>query len=148
MIAQLGRKDFESRGRSAAQNLDQFLELQAHLMNQLLALIKIDLRIITRESVAGSADGEALLIEQTANLADDKYVLTLIIAPVTAPLDRFELREFLLPVAEHVRLDAAQVAHFADGEVALPRHRRQIAIVCWVQHMPRRAPSVSDQDEM
>src|SRR5580658_9350996 len=146
MIAQLGVQDFESR--LAAQNLDQFLELQAHLMNQLLALIKIDLRIIARESIAGSADGKALLVEQTANLPDDQHVLALIIAPVTAPLHGFELREFLLPVAEHVRLDAAQVAHFANGEVALPRNRRQIAIVAWFQHMPRRAPSVSDQDEM
>ena len=76
-------------------------------MDQLLALIQIDLRIVAREAIACPADGEALLIEQTANLADDQYVLTLIIAPVTAPLDRFELREFLLPVAEHVRLDAA-----------------------------------------
>src|ERR1700679_3615607 len=148
MIAQLGGKDFESREASAAKNLDQFLELQAHLMNQLLALIKVDLRIVARESIAGSADGKALFIKQASNLANDQHVLALIVAPVAAPLDRFELREFLLPVAQHVRLDAAQVAHFADGEVALPRNRRQIAIVAWFQHIARRAPSVSDQDEM
>jgi hypothetical protein len=39
MIAQMGGKDFESREASAAQNFNEFLELQAHLMNQLLALI-------------------------------------------------------------------------------------------------------------
>src|ERR1700683_1831452 len=106
MIAQLGGKDFESREASAAQNLDQFLEFQAHLMNQLLALVEIHLRIVARESIAGSADGKALLIEQTANLPNDQHVLTLVVAPITAPLDRFELREFLLAVAKHVRLDA------------------------------------------
>jgi hypothetical protein len=148
MIAQIATKDFESREASAAQNLDQFLEFQAHLMNQLLALIEINLRIIARQPIAGSADGKALLIEQAANLPNDQDILALIIAPVAAPLDRLELWEFLLPIAKHVRLDAAQVAHFADGEVALPRDRRQIAIVAWFQHMPRRAPSVSDQDEM
>jgi len=148
MIAQLAVKDFESREASAAQNLNELFELQAHLMNQLLALIEIDLRVVAGESIARPADGKALFIQQTANLPDDQHVLALVIAPVTAPLDRFELREFLLPVAKHVRLDAAQVADLADREVALPRNRRQIAIVAWFQHMPRRAPSVSDQDEM
>src|ERR1700727_1665305 len=107
MIAQLGGKDFESRADSAAQNLDQFLEFEAHLMDQLLALIEVHLRIVARESIARSADGKALLVEQTANLANDQHVLALIVAPVAAPLDRFELREFLLPVAQYMRLDAA-----------------------------------------
>ena|SRR5580692_12788011 len=107
MIAQLGDKDFESRAESAAQNLDQFLELQPHLMDQLLALIEVHLRVVARESIARSADGKALLIEQAANLTNDQHVLALIVAPVAAPLDRFELRELLLPVAQHVRLDAA-----------------------------------------
>ena len=107
MIAQLGAKDFESREDSAPQNLNQFLEFQAHLVNQLLALIEIDLRIITRQPIAGSADGKALLIEQAANLPNDQYVLALIVAPVAAPFDRFELRKFLLPIAKHMRLDAA-----------------------------------------
>jgi len=100
-------KTLNRRSDSAAQNLDQFLEFQAHLMNQLLALIEVHLRIVAREPIAGSADGKALLIEQTANLPDDQDVLALVVASVTPPLDRFELREFLLPIAEHVRLDAA-----------------------------------------
>ncbi len=117
-------------------------------MNQLLALIQINLRIVAREPVAGSADGKALFVEQAANLPNDEHVLALIVAPVAASLDRLELREFLLPIAKHMRLDAAQIAHFADREVALPRDRRQFAIVAWFQHMPRRGPSVSGQDEM
>jgi len=62
MIAQMGAKHFESPEDSAPQNLNQFLEFQAHLVNQLLALIEIHLRIITRQPIAGSADGKALLI--------------------------------------------------------------------------------------
>jgi len=117
-------------------------------MNQLLTLIEINLRIVAREPIAGSADGKALFIEQAAYLANDQHILALIVAPVAAAFDRLELREFLLPIAQHMRLDAAQIAHLADREVALPRNRRQIAIVAWFQHMPRRAPSVSDPDEM
>ena len=63
MIAQLGRKDFESSERSAAQYLDQFLEFEAHLMDQLLALIQIDLGIVARQTIACPADGEALLVQ-------------------------------------------------------------------------------------
>jgi len=115
-------------------------------MNELLALVEVDLCIIAGQAIAGPADGKALFIQQTADLADDQHVLALVVTPIAAPLDGLQLRELLLPIAQHVRLDAAQIAHFADGEVTLPRDRRKIAIVAWFQHMPRRAPSVSDQD--
>ena len=137
-----------SRPRLPSQNLDQLFELEAHLVDELLALIEIDLRVVAGETVARPADGEALFVQQASNLPDDQYVLTLIVPPVAAALNGLQLRELLFPVAQHVRLHAAQIAHLADGEVALPRNRRQIAIVAWFQHMPRRAPSVSDQDEM
>jgi hypothetical protein len=74
------------------------------------------------------------------------HVLALVVAAIAAALDGLELRELLLPVAQHVRLDAAQVADLADGEVALAGDRRQLAIVAWFQHTPRRAPSVSGPD--
>src|SRR5579859_1986323 len=154
MIAQLGFKILARLRRCrfslrlAAQNLDQLFELQAHLMNQLLALIQVDLRIVAGEPIPGSADGKPLLIQQAANLPDDQHVLALVVAAVAATLDRLELWKFLFPVAQYMRLDAAQIAHFADGEIALPRDRRQLAIIAWFQHMPRRAPSVSDQDGM
>ena len=41
-------------------------------MNQLLALIEVHLRIVARKPIAGSADGKALLVEQTADLPDDQ----------------------------------------------------------------------------
>src|ERR1043166_1419823 len=73
------------------------------------------------QSGAGAADGEALIVQQVADAADQQHLVMLIIAPVAAPFHRFELSELLLPVAQHVRLDAAQLADLADGEVALGR---------------------------
>ena len=157
MIAEKGTGDLLSlrparatwkRRRSAAQDLDQFLELEPHLMNQLLALVEIDLRIVAREPVSGSANGEALLIQQAADLANDEHVLPLIIAAVAAALHRLQLWEFLLPIAQHMRLDPAQIADFANGEVALAGNRRQFAVIAWFQHTPRRGPSISGPDGM
>src|ERR1700733_4530753 len=144
----IGLQDLECRLGLAAQNLNQLFQLQTHLVDQLLALIEVHLRIIACETIASSADGKALLVQQAANLANDQHVLALIVASIAAALDRLELREFLLPIAKHVGFDAAQIADLADREIALPRNRRQFAIVAWFQHMPRRAPSVSDQDGM
>ena len=77
------------------------------------------------QPVARAADGEPLLVQEIAYAADQQHFVVLVVAPVAAPLDRFELREFLLPVAQNVRLDTAQFAHLADGEVAFRRNRRQ-----------------------
>jgi len=145
MIAQLG---LESCKSLAPKNLDEFFELQTHLMNELLTLIEVHLRIIAGKAISGAADGKSLFIQEAANLADDQHVLALIVASIAAALDGLELRKFLFPVAQHVGFHAAQIAYLADREVALSRDRRQFAIVAWFQHMPRRAPSVSGQDGM
>jgi hypothetical protein len=123
MIAQMS---FESLGAaiSAAKNLDQFFELEPHLVNELLALIEIHLRIVAGEAVPCAANGKPLFIQEAAYLPNDQHVLPLIIPAVAAALDGFELREFLFPVAQHVRFDAAQVADFTDGEIPLPGDRR------------------------
>src|SRR3989442_6388217 len=75
--------------------------------------------------VARAANGEALLVQQFADATDQQHFVVLIITAVAAPLHRFQLREFLFPVTQHVRLDAAQFAHFANGEIALRGNRRQ-----------------------
>src|SRR5690606_39771767 len=87
-----------------------------------------------------SADRETLLVEQAADLANHEHVLALVVAAIPAALDRLELRKLLLPVAQHVRLHAAQLAHLADREVTLPRNRRQFAVIAWFQHTPQLAP--------
>ena len=153
MIAQLGATGLSRAAEKGApqlapQDLDEFLEFQSHLMNELLTLIQIHLRIVAGKAISGAADGKSLLIQEAADLANDQHVLALVVAAIAAPLHRFELREFLLPVAQYMGFDAAQIAHFADREVALSRDRRQFAIVAWFQHMPRRAPLVSDPGGM
>src|SRR5690606_27901044 len=73
-----------------------------------------------------TADGKALLVQQFADAADQQDFVMLVVAPVAAPLDRLELGEFLLPIAQDVRLHAAQFADLTDGEVPLCRDRRQV----------------------
>ena len=116
------------------------------LMDQLLALVEIDLRVVALETVARAADREALLVEEAADLANDQHVLALVITAIAAPLHGLELRKLLFPITQYVRFDAAQVADFADREVALAGNRRQLAIVAWFQHRPLPEPSVFGQD--
>jgi hypothetical protein len=57
------RRDRPRSGRALpAQNLDEFFEFQAHLVDELLALVQVHLRVIAGEAIAGAADGEALLV--------------------------------------------------------------------------------------
>src|SRR3546814_3888587 len=77
------------------------------------------------ETLARPADREALFVEQAANPAHHLYVVLLVVTAIAAPLHRLELREFLFPVAQYVRLDLAQLADFADGEVTLGREDRK-----------------------
>ena len=74
------------------------------------------------------------------------HVLALIVAPVAAALHGLELREFLLPVAQHVRFHAAQLTDFTDGEVALTGDRRQLGVILWLQHRLRPVLSAFGRD--
>ena len=51
--------------------------------------------------------------------------MVLIIATVAAPFHWAQLRELLLPITEHVRFDAAQIADLTNGEVALRGNGRK-----------------------
>src|SRR6185437_1225420 len=137
-----------SPARSAAQQLQRVLELDAELPHDLLRLAHIRAGLLARELVPRAGDRESLLVEEAADLADDDHVLSLVVAPVTAPLDGLQLWEFLLPIAQHVRLDAAELAHLADREVALARDRREGVVILWLQHRLRPAPLVSGPGEM
>src|SRR3982074_3482581 len=118
MIAQMSLKIL-SAACLAAKNLDQLFELEPHLMNELLALVEIHLRVVAGEAVPCAANGKPLFIQEAPYLPDDQHVLPLIIPAVAATLDGLELGEFLFPVAQHMRFDAAQVADFTDGEIPL-----------------------------
>src|SRR5690606_5278020 len=102
---------------SAPQQLQHVLELGSDLLDDLLALARVAARLFAGEPLPCAADREALLVEQAPNLPDDQHVLALIVAAVAAPLHRLQLRKLLLPIAQHVRLHAAELAHLADREV-------------------------------
>jgi len=54
--------------------------------------------------------------------------MVLVIAPVAAAFHGLELRKLLFPIAQHVRFDAAQLAHLADGEVTLGRDGWKVSL--------------------
>src|SRR5690606_20892033 len=138
---------FNGKRRSAAQQLEDILELHADLADDLLALREIRARFFSGQALARAADREAFFVEQAANLPDDQHVLPLIVAAVAAALDGLELRELLLPVPEHVRLHAAKLADLTDREVPLPRDRRELVVIPGFQHRLPRAPSASGPGE-
>ncbi len=77
------------------------------------------------EFVAGATDGEALLVEQFPNTTDQENFMMLVVATVTASLDRLELGEFLLPIPQDMGLYTTQLANFPNREIALGGNRRQ-----------------------
>src|SRR5690606_29471607 len=92
-----------------------------------------------------TANRIALLVKQTANLADQQHVLPLIVTAVATPLHGLQLRKLLLPVTQHVRLDRTELADLANGEVAFARNGRQFVVMTWFQHTLRPLLSVSAQ---
>src|SRR5690606_2015038 len=128
---------------SALEDAQQLFQLHPHLAHDLLALGDVAAGLLALQLLACAADGEALLVQQAPDLADHDHVLALVVAAVAAALHRLELGELLLPVAQHMRLDAAQLAHLADGEVTLARDGGQLVIVPGFQHRLPRAPSAS-----
>src|SRR5258708_33793044 len=81
------RPDRRLNDASSSKNPQDFFELEAHLPHDLLALADISTGFVATELVARTANGEALLIEQAADLADDDHILVLVVATVAAPLD-------------------------------------------------------------
>src|SRR3954465_3524285 len=80
------------------------------------------------QAVARTADGEPLLVEELADAADEQHLMVLVVTPIAAALHGLELREFLFPIAQHVRLYAAELAYLTDGEVALRRDGREFSL--------------------
>ena len=74
---------------------------------------------------AGTMDGVTLVVEQFADTAHEQDFVMLIITPVATTLERFKLRKLLLPISQHVRFDAAQLADFTNGEITLGGNRGQ-----------------------
>src|SRR5690606_32023696 len=110
--------------RSATQDPQYLLELNANLTHDLLCLGEIVACIFSLQAIARAADRETLLVEQRSNLPNDEHVLALVVAPIAAALHRLQLGKFLFPIPQDVRFHAAQLADLTDREVALARNRR------------------------
>ena len=70
-------------------------------------------------------DGEALVVQQITNPTNHQHLMVLVVAAVAAPLHGAQLRELLLPVAQHMRLDAAQLRDLTNREVSLGGNGRE-----------------------
>ena len=123
-------------GNLAAQQFENFFQFRAHLPDDLLALRRIRFCFVARQFLPRTADGKPIVIQQAAYLPDNQHILTLVIAPVTASLYRLELRKFLFPVPEHMRLYGTKVAHFTNGEIAFTRNWWQFVVIPRFQHRP------------
>ncbi len=77
------------------------------------------------QSVASATDRESLLIEKITNASDEQHLMMLIVATIAASLHRTQLCELLLPITQHVRLDATQFTDLTDREIAFCRYRRK-----------------------
>ena len=90
---------------------------------------------LTGQALTRAANGETLVIQQGADLANDDDILALVVTAIAAAFNRAELGELLFPVSQHVRLHVTQLADFANGEVALAGDWRQFVVVTRFQHV-------------
>src|SRR5579872_7521035 len=134
------------RAALTPQQLQDFLEFEPELAHDLLALAHVGARLLACQLVARAADREALLVEQASDLADHDHILALVVAAISAALDRLQLRELLFPIAQYVRLDPAQIAYFTNREIALAGNGWQRVVILWLQHRPRPELSISVLD--
>src|SRR5690606_33659972 len=109
---------------STTQDLQNLFQLHAQLLDDMPGHAHFHACLRALEALSRTGDGESLVVEQRADLANHEHVMTLVVASVAATLDRLEIRELLLPVAKHMRLYTTKLADFANREIALCRYRR------------------------
>ena len=135
------------RAGLATKELEHVFKLEPNLADDLLTLADIGACLVTHEPLPGAANCESFLVQQASNLSNDEHVLALIVTPITASLDRFELWEFLLPITQHVWLYATQVTDLTYREVAFARYRWELGIISGFQHTLLLAPLIFDPAE-
>jgi hypothetical protein len=92
-------------------------ELRAHLGRDDLELAGA--AEFVRELLLGAGDGVLVFVEQLLDAQDHLHVALAVGALAGAVLLRREHRELRFPVAQHVRLDARDLAHLSDLEEEL-----------------------------
>jgi hypothetical protein len=73
--------------------------------------------------IACTADGEPLFIQEITDASNHQDFMMLVIPSIASTLHGLELRELLLPITQHVGLDATQITDFTNGEVAFGWNR-------------------------
>lgn len=73
------------------QQLQNLFQLVANLLNNLVALRGIFLRLFAGELLARATDGEALIVQQASDLANQDHVVTLVVAAIATALYRLQL---------------------------------------------------------
>src|SRR3990172_2284301 len=121
-------------------------QFRTYLLDDLLTLVGIIPGLITGKTLPGTTNSKPLFVEQTADLADQYHIMTLIITAVTPALQWFQLGKFLLPIAQDMWFDCTEVTDLSDSKIAFTRYCRQFNITRCFQHMPLLAPLISAQD--
>jgi hypothetical protein len=137
------KPQFECTARLTSQESKNVLKLDTNLLDDLLTLARVGPGFVARKFLSSAADRETILIEKAADLPNDEHILTLIVAAIATPFDRFELREFLLPISENMRLHSAEVAYFTDREIAFTGDRGKLVVIPGFQHRLLLVPLVS-----
>ena len=100
---------------------EDLFELGNGLADKLSNLRRFLFGIFSTKALAGTANGKTLVVKQRANLADQQYILALIVPSVAPAFNRAERGKLLLPIAQYVGFDVAEVAYFTYGEIAFTR---------------------------
>ena len=95
-------------------------------------------------------DGKPAIIKQAADMTDQHDLMGLVIAPIAAPFNGFELGKLLLPITQDMRLDRTEFPYLTNGEIAFGRNGGKPAFrqVLCCHFVSRPVSSVSDWHEM
>ncbi len=114
------------RGRTSAQNFENLGQFGAQLQRRYRPALGRTAIGVVLEPLPRAVDGEAFIVEKFSDAPDQQNFMVLVVASVAATLDGPKLGELLLPIAQNVRLDGAQLGNLANGEVSLGGDGREV----------------------
>ncbi len=85
------------------------------------------------QAITCTANCEPLAIKKLANTAHQQDFVMLVITTISSPFHRLKLSEFLLPITKHMRLDATQLTHFTNREIAFSGDRWQLIVATLIK---------------
>src|SRR5262245_8171120 len=122
--------------------------LAVELRERELDLVATVLLLPVEDPAPRASDGEALVVEELLDLVEGLDVAAPVHPRAAAPLLGTQHLELRLPVTEHVRFDADQVADFADGVVEPADRKRLHGITSWTWwELPTSSPGSIAREE-